>query len=195
MFACDTSFFKEVKKTYSLFETNGAGEATSSLAKWQIKVNNSDVTTLTEKNNAFVLGSIDWGNQTHVKAGKAAPGSIGSFDIFVNPFGTEVAFLYELTFDLAGLTNTEFGISSVLEVNGKELVRTGENTYTGIARLSDIQNNTIYHVQVKVAWNNNELNNEADYDLGSKANQEVYIPVKVMVRQYEGEELIVYEEG
>ena len=39
-----------------------------------------------------------------------------------------------------------------------------------------------------VVWNNNEDNNEADYELGSKADLEIDIPVSVTARQYDGSE-------
>lgn len=178
----------EVKNTYSLFETNGTGVASEKLAKWQIKVNNTYVTTLTEDRNTFNLGSIEWENQGHVKVGKAAPGSVGKFYIEIDPTNTEVSFLYELTLDTSSLNNSEFQITNVKEVNGKTFLRTSENTYVGIVPLNEIQTSTKYKIEVNVIWNNKEENNKADYELGSRADLEIDIPVTVVVRQYDGSE-------
>ncbi|MCI6265674.1 MAG: hypothetical protein MR598_02360 [Erysipelotrichaceae bacterium] len=186
----------EVQKTYSLFETNGTAVAGEPLAKWQIKVNNTYLTTLTEDRNTFSLGSINWENQGHVKTGKAAPGSVGKFYIEIDPCQTEVSFLYEITLDLSKLENSEFQISEVKEVNGKNLIRTGEYTYVGIIPLTEIQANTKHKVEVSVVWNNKEENNEADYELGSRADLEIDIPVTVVARQYDGtENFTEYNEG
>ena len=195
-----TSFFillcLEVQKTYSLFETNGTAIAGEQLAKWQIKVNNTYLTTLTEDRNTFHLGSIEWENQGHVKTGKAAPGSIGKFYIEIDPCQTEVSFLYEITLDLSKLENSEFQISEVKEVNGKNLIRTGEYTYVGIIPLVEIQAKIKHKIEVSVIWNNKEENNEADYELGSRAELEIDIPVIVVARQYDGtENFTEYNEG
>ncbi len=178
----------EVKETYSLFETNGTAVAGKQLAKWQIKVNNTYLTTLSENRNTFSLGSIEWENQGHVKPGKAAPGSIGKFYIEIDSCHTEVSFLYEITLDMTNLKNSEFQISEIKEVNGKNLIRTGEHTYVGIIPLTEIQTNTKHEIEVSVVWNNKEENNKADYELGSRANLEIDVPVTVVARQYDGTE-------
>ena len=135
----------EVRNTYSLFETNGRAVVDKNLANWQIKVNNTYLNTLSEDNKTFSLGSILWDSKNHVKEGKAAPGSVGMFYIEIDPTATEVSFLYEITFDTSSLNNSEFEISSVREVNGKQFIRISENTYVGIVPLSEIKTNTKYN--------------------------------------------------
>ena len=180
----------EIKNTYSLFETNGEAVVEENLATWKIKVNNTYLTTLTEDRNTFDLGSMNWESQNHVKEGKAAPGSVGTFYIEIDPTTTEVSFLYEITLDTSSLNNTEFQIQSVREVNGKTFIRTNENTYVGIVPLREIQASTRYRVEISVIWNNKEENNEADYKLGSMANTGINLPIKIEARQYDGTEVI-----
>lgn len=180
----------EIKNTYSLFETNGEAAVEENLATWKIKVNNTYLTTLTEDRNTFDLGSMNWESQNHVKEGKAAPGSVGTFYIEIDPTTTEVSFLYEITLDTSSLNNTEFQIQSVREVNGKTFIRTNENTYVGIVPLREIQASTKYRVEISVIWNNKEENNEADYKLGSMANTGINLPIKIEARQYDGTEVI-----
>ena len=181
-------------RTYALFESTGTGEASSRLANWKIKINNTNIVNLTETNRTFNLGSVNWTNQNHVKAGKGAPGSIGTLHIIIDPDDTEVSFTYELTFDLTALNNSEFQIHSISETSGETLIRTGENTYTGIAYLNDIQNNKEYDIEIQFIWNNSVLNDEDDYELGRRAGEDINIPIAIRAKQYIGEEIEEYRE-
>ena len=87
--------------------------------------------------------------------------------------------------------NKEFYISSVSELNNNYFIRTGENTYVGIAYLSDNLEGTVYHIEINVAWNNNDDNNDRDYELGKLAEKEVNIPVSKKFTQYTGDEVIL----
>lgn len=171
-------------KTYSLFETNATGTASARLAKWEISVNNSNITGLTQTNRTFNLGQINWSNQNHVKSGKGAPGSTGTVDVVITPTNTEVSFIYDITIDLTNLHNEEFQIYQVIEQSGDTITRTGPNTYTGIAYLSDIENDKEYDIEITFIWNNSATNDESDYNLGSRTNEDINIPITVRVRQY-----------
>lgn len=182
--------------TYALFETNKPVAVSSDLAKWNIKVNNTMVTGNATSQNTFAIGSINWQSGGHVRPGKAAPGSNGSFEIEIDPTDTQVSFVYTLHIDLTGLDNDEFVISSVSETNGNEFIRTDENTYVGIAYLDDNMQGEKYNILVNLTWYNNDNNNEADYELGSRADVEVNVPVEIEITQYIGTETFVpYEEG
>lgn len=184
-----------VTVTYSLFETRKEATVSSSIAKWNVKVNNTMVTKSTNQNSTFSLGSINWQSGGHVKSGKAAPGSVGTFEIEIDPTNTDVSFTYELTIDTSGLNNEEFIISNVRETNGNEFIRTDKNTYVGIARLDDNQTNKKYNIAINITWNNNEENNENDYNLGKNADIDINIPVSLNISQYTGtEQFIEYQE-
>ncbi len=180
----------QITYTYSLFETDRDAVIVTPLAKWNVLVNNTNVTYNLSQDNSFSLGGINWQSGNHVREGKAAPGSVGTFEINIDPTDTEVSFLYEITIDTSELLNEEFYIASVSESGNHEFIRTGENTYVGIARLSDNQNGSIYHVEISIAWNNNEENNNQDYQLGILANETVNIPVSLNFIQYMGDEVI-----
>ena len=182
-------------KTYALFESRASGEASSKLATWEIKVNNTDITRLTQANRNFNLGQISWSNGNHVKPGKGAPGSIGTLNISIVPTDTEVSFTYELTFDLSNLDNTEFQIYQIRETNGDTIIRTGENSYTGIAYLNDIENDREYDIEVQCVWNNSAENDDNDYRLGSRSNENIEIPITFRVMQYTGETIEEYQEN
>ena len=181
--------------TYSLYEINKQITVSSDIAKWNVKVNNTMVTKSNTTVTTFSLGSIDWNSGGHVRSGKASPGSTGSFEIEIDPTNTDVSFTYELTIDTSSLQNDEFKISSVRETNGNEFIRTGKNTYVGIARLNNNQNGRKYNIEINITWNNNEANNANDYELGKKAELEVDIPVSLNISQYTGtEQFTEYQE-
>ena len=180
----------QITYTYSLFETDRDAVIFSPIAKWNIMVNDSFITSDTTQENSFKLGSVDWNSGGHVREGKAAPGSVGTFEINIDPTDTEVSFLYELTIDTSDFLNYEFYISGVREINGEEFVRTGESTYVGIARLSDNQGGKTYHVEIDISWHNNDNNNDSDYQLGIRAEEQLNIPVSLKFVQYTGSEVL-----
>ena len=184
----------QITYTYSLFETDRDAVIFSPIAKWNIMVNDSFITNDITENNCFRLGNIQWNSGGHVREGKAAPGSVGTFEINIDPTDTEVSFLYEITIDPTNFEDVDFYISNVRELNGKTFVRTGEFTYVGIASLEDIENDVVYHVEIDVSWENNDENNDKDYEIGNRATEEeINIPVHLKFVQYTGdEELIPY---
>ena len=185
----------EIFYTYSLFETNVETDTSSDIAKWNIKVNNSMITESNYLIDSFNLGSIDWENSNHITSGKAAPGSVGTFEIEIDPTDTQVSFVYELTIDTSDLLNEEFEITSVTETNGNTFIRTDENKYVGIAHLNEIENGEIYNIEIEITWNNDDNNNDSDYELGIRADEELNIDVNIELSQYIGTEIFTpYEE-
>lgn len=181
--------------TYALFETYVNAPISQDTAKWNIKVNDTMITNGLESENTFHMGSIEWETKSHVKEGKAAPGSVGVFHIEIDPTDAQVSFIYMLDIDTSKLNNSEFVINSVNEINGNEFIRIGKNTYVGIAYLEDNKNGQKYNININIEWNNNEENNEADYNLGASTTS-VKIPIIINLIQYTGgESFIEYEEA
>lgn len=174
--------------TYGLFESNVDLEANSKLAKWVVYVNSIDVVS----NNTFVIDTLNIDNDDNVMDGKMAPTSTAYFDVFINCYGTEVSVRYDLTLDFSSLDNPGLTFEGVEETNGKKLVKTGDNTYTGIITVAEISQGVIDDVRVKLTWVNDEDNNDNDYAVGSKDIRDVNIPVSVSVSQYLGEDINEY---
>lgn len=184
-------FCFELVNTYSVFESNALGEVSSKLASWKVLVNGTDIV----KSNTFSLDSINFDTSNRVVTGKTAPGISGNFDIVIVPNDTEVAFRYDITFDFSALDNKEFSVVSIEDINGGNLVRTDEFIYSGVYSIDDIKNGYISDIRVSLLWNNNEDNNDKDYELGSKFNNKLNIPVSVHVIQYQGDGLEEYVEN
>ncbi len=170
--------------TYSLFESNHLTTTNISLGKWQILINGTEVDPVSSN---FTIDAINWDENTFVKEGKVAPGMSGYFDIEINANTTDVSVRYDITFDFSNLNQDQISIESITEINDYTLTKTGENTYTGVILLEDIQDSEVHTIRVVIAWDNDEDNNDIDSALGSVFDNTIEIPITVDVEQYFGE--------
>ena len=179
---------------YAVFQSEVSGSVNIKNGVWQIKINNTDISRGTDKQ--FVVDEIEVQNNEHVKPGNLAPGLSGTFDILIDPTNTDVSIKYDISLNQENLTNKNISIKSIKEANkGAELVRTGENTFTGIITLDEIKKRITNNIEVEVEWKDNEETNKEDIEIGSKSEDyKLDIPIIVHVSQYLGEEIVAYEE-
>ncbi len=178
------------QKAYSLFESNRVNTSSISIAKWQVKINDDNISG---SSSTFTIDNINWIESENVKSGKVAPEMDGYFDIEIDPNKTETSVRYDVTFDFSNLDSSQFIINEIKEIDEKEIVRTGEFTYSNIFTLDDINNNETNTLRVYLSWVNDELNNEKDSNLGKVANNTIKIPVVVEISQHlDGETLTEY---
>lgn len=181
-----------IATTYALFESNIEGNVIVKTARWSILINNTDISSGNTKN--FVIDGINLNGSNHTKDGKIAPGESGSFDILIDPTDTNVSIRYDVLFDLSNLEGTKISIVSIEETEeGKKLIKTGENLYTGIIELDKIKQGVKNNITVNLVWNEDETTNEEDTEMGSIANNTIQIPVSITVTQYLGEEIVGIE--
>ena len=155
---------------------------------WNISVNGTQITKGTE--TQFIIDQITTTENNHVKPGTLAPGLSGSFDVAINPEDTNVSVRYDVTLNQEELGSSNLKIKSILEIqNGYELIKTAENTYTGIMTLQEIQKGIIHKLRVEVEWADDGSNDENDTELGKGDIQQLQIPISVHVIQYLGEEI------
>lgn len=179
---------------YAVFQSEVSGSVNIVNGVWQIKVNNTDISNGTNKE--FRVNEIKVQNNEHVKPGNLAPGLSGTFDILIDPTNTDVSVKYDISLNQENLTNKNISIKSIKETNkGAVLVRTDENTFTGIITLDEIKKGITNNIEVEIEWKDNEETNEEDIEIGSKEeNYKLDIPIIVHVSQYLGEEIVAYEE-
>ena len=179
---------------YAVFQSEVSGSVNIKNGVWQIKINNTDISRGTDKQ--FVVDEIEVQNNEHVKPGNLAPGLSGTFDILIDPTNTDVSIKYDISLNQENLTNKNISIKSIKEANkGAELVRTGENTFTGIITLDEIKKRITNNIEVEVEWKDNEETNKEDIEIGSKSEDyKLDIPIIVHVSQYLGEEIVAYDE-
>ncbi len=116
-----------IVQTYALLETNKTGQLQPKIAKWNIELNETDITNgYTED---IVIDNFQLSQNNNVLAGKIAPGINGAVDLSLDPKDTDVSIRYDIT--LEDLGTQPIKISSIEMVEGTgTLVKTGENTMT-----------------------------------------------------------------
>lgn len=177
--------------TFALLESETIRVVENELGSWTILVNDVDVT---EEEVEFDIDNIVYDNNTTVKAGRMAPGLGGYFEIAIDPTDTDVSIRYDITFDNSVFEElgTTIGVANIAETSGKNIVQTGESTYTGIINLDEIESGKIDTIRVSISWVNDEEKNSKDTDIGMKNNPTIEIPVHVRLIQYTGEEIEEY---
>lgn len=178
--------------TFALLESNTTRVVENGLGKWTILVNETDVT---EDEVEFEIDNIVYDSADNVLTGRLAPGLGGHFDISIDPTDTDVSIRYDITYDCDALEalGTTVGVVSVSETSGKNIIQTGEHTYTGVISLSEIQSNQVDTIRTTVSWVNDETKNTEDTEIGMKDNPTIVLPIQVRLIQYTGEEIEEYE--
>lgn len=173
---------------YALFHSEMEGNVEFKNGTWNITINGEDITTGTE--SEFVIDLIDTTQNDYVKPGKLAPGLSGNFEIAINPQDTNVSVRYDITLNQEGLGGSNLAIKSIEEVKmGYNLIKTGENTYTGVIPLEDITNGVNHKIKLEIEWRDDGTNDESDTQIGKNETHQLKIPITVHAIQYLGEEI------
>lgn len=179
---------------YAIFHSELDGNIELEKGIWNIEVNNTDITNETLKE--FTINTIDMETNEHVKNGKLAPGMKGSFKIGINPKNTNVSVKYEISLNEKQMANSSIKINSIKEIEqNNELIKTGENSYTGIISLDDIKKNVKNNIKVEIEWVDDRENDKLDEKIGTVYNSKIQIPITVHVSQYFGETIDEYVEN
>ena len=177
-----------ISDTYAVFETNSNGTANIPVGGWVIKLNSVDISS--GQTVSFVVNNFNYSENAHIESGKIAPGRSGYFDVVLDPDGTDVSIRYDVTLDLEG--DYEDNITYYVVTNGQSAIRTGENTYSGVIDLNDIDNGDVATLRIVVEWVNNSSYDDSDTELGLSNNPSISIPAEINVIQYFGETLVPY---
>ena len=179
----------EIKNTYGLFESKKEIDIDKSVAKWNIYINDNNLNTT----ETFTIDNFTFQETDTVAKDKIAPGILGWFDILIDARDTQVSIIYEITFDFTSLPSN-ITVEKIEEINGREIIKTGPNTYSNYITLEDINNNVKDTIRVHIKWNNDEENNENDTNIGIIKNNSIKIPVSITVSQYLNDTIEPYNE-
>ena len=179
----------EIKNTYGLFESKKEIDIDKSVAKWNIYINDNNLNTT----ETFTIDNFTFQETDTVAKDKIAPGILGWFDILIDARDTKVSIIYEITFDFTSLPSN-ITVEKIEEINGREIIKTGPNTYSNYITLEDINNNLKDTIRVYIKWNNDEENNENDTNIGIIKNNSIKIPVSITVSQYLNDTIEPYNE-
>ena len=134
------------RSTYTSYESTIEGNVKNSVAGIHLTINGVDAV---ENNNGtldnrVILDNTTWVS-THTREEKISPGSSGTIALELDPSGSEVAILYEFRFVDKRIDNDKLlTFSDIISNDG--IIRTSQDTYTGIITLSDIENNRTFHI-------------------------------------------------
>lgn len=168
------SFF-QITSMYALYKEQIQGEYSTLLGAWEIKVNETDVTTsgqvetFTIANNQ--LGYVD---SEYIQAGKIAPNGQAYFDIVIDPSNTDVSVIYTIDIDTKALssTNTDIELVDAIEfISGENYfarqTEEGEteqatndisykdgNTYTSVIPIDKINEGYKNYIRLYFKWSN-----------------------------------------
>lgn len=172
---------------YAVFHSEVEANVELKNGVWNITVNGTQITTGVE--TQFIVDQITTTENSHVKPGTLAPGLSGSFTLAISPEDTNVSVRYDITLNQEELGDSNLKIKSIQEIEKNyQLIKTGENMYTGVMPLEEIQKGILHKIQMEVEWVDDGLNNESDTELG-KDTEPLQIPITVHVIQYLGEEI------
>lgn len=181
-----------ISTTYALFQSQIKGSVVKNVGKWSIKINGADVLKGTSEEFNMQQFVVDENENT--KPSKMAPGTTGLFELSIDPTDTQISVRYDISIVLDEITNDKVQLISVEKDSTNNIVKTAENTYTGIIPLEEIEKGAIDLVKIKFCWENDEQNNMVDSEIGTIINSKIQIPVKVNITQYLGEEITAFSE-
>lgn len=190
IFICATAVV--FSSTYALFENDANGVVNHDIGNWIIKINNQAITTASV--TSIVVDNFVYEQVSTVENGYIAPGGSAYFDLTVDATSCDVAVKYDITLNRESITYADNITISVSELGSNGVIRTGENTFSGVITLEQINNRDLVTLRVNVTWEDLEEYNEQDTALGIVEDNKLAIPFTVIATQYLGETITPYVE-
>ena len=185
----------KITEISAAYKTSEEIETGVNIESWKILVNNTNITTTNIE--VFELENYVVASE-NVAEGKIAPGSTFELPIEIDATETKNTDIrYDIKVDLNLEQEEIYPNIKVMEVTEQgqlcEIIKTGENTYTGIITGDDTRK---HNLKIQLIWENTETNNANDTAIGinTQSRQQIRIPVTVDVMQYGNEEIKEYAE-
>jgi len=150
-----------IQSTYAKYVTQADANASLTIARWNILVNNQDV--IAESDFSDVITPAFLGS-THIKSGVIAPTAEGYFDVTINGENTDVSYQYSLIATLSDQnTVTDLRITKY-EIEGIEYAYTHGDAISDTVLFN--QSDKTITIRFHVSWYENSIDetmdNEAD---------------------------------
>lgn len=171
-----------MSSTYSRYVASTTGNIDVLFAKWQILVNETDVTNNSSSNISFVP-TIE--ANTNVKENTIAPSSKGYFDIDINPTNVDVSFKYTINLgieneNMPDLMITKYAIipDTYIEGDPLDIINLQNNSITNTLNFDNNTQNFQFKpftIRVYFEWyegENEVMTDEDDSQVGSTAATE-----------------------
>lgn len=176
---CLAISFSLISNTYSRYVASSEGNVEVSFAKWEILVNNVDITN---GNSSSITFNPTIESNSNVADGKMAPSSTGYFDVQIDPSNVDVSFKYRIDLDIDSEDIPDLMITkyAILDSNYSVGDTLTYNTLTnGYIENTVNYNNNLepFTVRVFFEWyegNNESMNDAADSAIGSDADNQSF---------------------
>lgn len=165
-----------MSNTYSRYVASATGDLEVAVAKWQILLNNNDITNNTS--STITLTPVVETN-ANVADNKIAPSSKGYFDIVVNPTNVDVSFDYSIGLsitntDMPDVMISKYAIMDSTYKDGDELTYTtiSNGVITGSSTYDKTKAYTPFTVRVYFEWyegTDEKMDDATDTTAGSNA--------------------------
>lgn len=170
-----------MSNTYSRYVANTTGNVEVQFAKWQILVNENDITT--SSSSSIKLTPVVEQNQ-YVADNKVAPSSKGYFDIDIDPTNVEVSFDYSISLtientNIPDLMITKYSIVDSSYDEDKDELQINnikDNTITGSLTYDNKTENFKFEpftIRIYFEWyegTDEVMNDLADSEVGNDAS-------------------------
>lgn len=168
-----------MSNTYSRYIASTTGDLEVVFAKWQILVNDTDITN-SNSSSISLVPIID--ENENVKSNTIAPSSKGYFDIIIDPTNVDVSFNYSISLDyenedIPDLVITKYAIldSDYQEGDQIQKLNLSGDTITGTFNYDNSINNFSFEpftVRVYFEWyegDNETMDDSDDTEIGIRA--------------------------
>ena len=177
------------KFTFGLYESNLDTDVTGNVSDIKLKINNVNIVNNTGDISEVVVTDITWTAVNHTRAGKISPGASGTFNLRLDPYGSQVAILYRFTFVDKTIDPDKILTFTDIRASNGNVIRTGVNEYSGIISLADIENSQTITLNIDFEYVDEEDMEPFTEDSG---NLDDFFTINFEAIQYNGETLVPY---
>lgn len=138
---CLFALISTVNTTYSRYASAASGTVTTNFARWQVFVNNENITSNYTTSMNFTPVILP---NENVAANKIAPSSKGYFDVAINPTNVDVAFTYDININIPeDSLITDIKVTDYAIVEGTEI--TDETSLEKVQLTTSNITNTLFY--------------------------------------------------
>lgn len=176
-----------MSNTYSRYITDTTGDIEMVFAKWQILVNNEDIT---QNNTSSVEITPTLLENENVAQNKLAPTSEGYYDVVIDPSNVDVSFNYKLSItndkNMKDLIIDKYTIiSEDSDLDNLEYINIEDNTISNSLNVIDGQNFKSFTIRVHFVWydeDDNQMSDEEDMEFVNE-NENITIQTNISFEQ------------
>lgn len=177
------------KFTFGLYESLLDTDVDGDVSDIKLKINNVNIVNNTSDISEVVVTDISWTGVAHTRPGKISPGATGTFNLKLDPYGSEVAILYEFTFVDKSIDPDKILTFTDIRASNGSVIKTAANKYSGIISLADIDRGQTITLNIDF-----EYVDEEDMEPFTKDSENLddFFTINFEALQYNGETLVPY---